>query len=118
MDNGNSAVKTAEPQSMQDRGDNATFAPGSDVSSPLNAFYFPLITAGGFDDLVTPYNPIYPNLRDRQLQRFSRAETMLQSAIYSMKSRLITMQWKVIGEDGPKAQAEACVWNQVADLIL
>lgn len=105
-DSNGSAVKTAEPQSIQDRGDNAAFAPGSDVSSPLNAFYFPLVSAGAFDDMMSPFNPIYPNMRDRQLQRFSRAETMLQSAIYSMKSRLITMEWKVNGPDGPKEKAQ------------
>lgn len=77
------------------------FAPMSDV---LGGGVF-WLTLGTHLDEEPGWNAIYPNYRDRYLRQFSRTESMVASAIYSMKTRMGTLNYNLNGP--PRAQKYA-----------
>lgn len=77
------------------------FAPMSDV---LGGGVF-WLTLGARIDEEPRWNAIYPNYRDRYLREFSRSEAMVASAIYSMKTRIGTLNYNLNGP--PRAQKYA-----------
>src|SRR5690349_16753005 len=89
-------TKAADPAkySVQSRADAAPFAPTSDVTGGGAVFW---ITMGAFLNEEPPWNPIYPNLRDRFLAQFAREESMIAAAKYSMKTRIGTLNYTVNG---------------------
>lgn len=70
------------------------FAPTSDVTGG-GAFF--LLNLGAKLDEEPAWNPLYPNWRDRYLRQFSRTESMVASAIYSMKTRIGTLNYNLNG---------------------
>ncbi|MBA3867774.1 MAG: 2'-5' RNA ligase family protein [Anaerolineae bacterium] len=98
-------VKAADPSrlSVQSRADDSLFAPTSDVNGNGGLFW---LTMGSALDEEPQWNAIYPNWRDRYLLNFSRSEGMLASAIYSMKSRIGTLDYTVNGPPRAKKFAQ------------
>jgi len=90
--NGN---KVADPArlSVQSRAGEAPFAPMSDVTG-AGVFW---IQMGTQLDEEPQWNPIYPHWRDVYLQKFARQEPMLASAVYSMATRISTLNYQVNG---------------------
>ena len=88
-------LKAADPSklSVQSRATDAAFAPTSDVTG-AGLFW---IQMGAAHDEEPQWNAIYPNHRDRYLQQFSRQEPMLASAVYSMATRIGTLNHEVNG---------------------
>lgn len=82
-------TKAADPAklSVQSRASDAAFAPTSDVTG-AGLFW---VQMGTQLDEEPSWNAVYPNFRDRYLQRFSRSEPMLASAVYSMATRIGTL---------------------------
>lgn len=89
--------------SVQSRADDTPFAPMSDVSGSGGIFW---LTMGAALDEEPAFNPIYPNWRDRYLLDFSRRETMLASAVYSMKTRIGTLDFALNGPPRAKKFAQ------------
>lgn len=69
------------------------FAPTTDV---LGGGVF-WLTLGQRLEEEPRWNPIYPNFRDRFLTEFGRSESMMASAIYSMATRIGTLNYEVNG---------------------
>jgi len=90
--NGSKATDPAR-FSVQSRADDTQFAPTSDVTGG-GVFWVQLQTQL---DEEPQWNALYPNHRDRYLQRFSRTEPMLASAVYSMATRISTLNYQVNG---------------------
>lgn len=88
--------------SVQSRVADTTFAPMSDVSGG-GVFW---ITMNAALDEEPSWSAIFPNWRDRYLLDFSRRETMLASAIYSMKTRLGTLDFALNGPPRAKKFAQ------------
>lgn len=103
-------VKAVDPAkySVQSRSDNAPFAPTSDVMGGGGVFW---ITLGTALDEEPNWNPIYPNWRDRYLLQFTRSESMLASAIYSMKTRVGTLNYSLNGPPRAKKFAQDLLNN-------
>lgn len=70
------------------------FAPMSDVMAGGGLFW---VSLGQRLDEEPRWNPIYPNWRDRFLLDFSRSESMAASAVYSMKTRIGTLNYELNG---------------------
>lgn len=89
-------AKAIDPSrySAQSRAGATPFAPMSDVSGSGGVFW---ITLGAHLDAEPTWSPIYPNWRDRWLLDFSRKETMLSSAVYSMATRIGTLDYALNG---------------------
>lgn len=89
-------AKAADPAkySVQSRADDAPFAPTSDVAGAGGLFWFALNQQL---DEEPPWNAIYPNMRDRFLLKFSREESMIAAAKYSMKTRIGTLNYTING---------------------
>lgn len=85
----NKAIDPAR-YSVQSRAEDAPFAPTSDVQGAGGLFW---ITLGAKLDEEPAWNAIYPNWRDRYLLNFRRNESMLASAVYSMKTRVGTLNY-------------------------
>jgi hypothetical protein len=96
--------KVADPTrySVQSRAEDSTFAPMSDVNGG-GVFW---ITMGAALDDMPAWNPVFPNFRDRALLQFSRTETMLASAVYSMKTRIGTLDFALNGPPRAKKFAQ------------
>ena len=58
---------------------------------------FVLVNIGTRLDEIPAWNPIYPNGRDAYLTRWARQETMIASAIYTLKTRIQTLNYEVKG---------------------
>jgi hypothetical protein len=84
---------TPERLSVQSRATDSPFAPTSDVSG-AGLFWVQL---GNQLDEEPQWNAIYPHWRDIYLQRFARQEPMLASAVYSMATRISTLNYQVNG---------------------
>lgn len=100
------ATKAADPskQSVQARADKApAFASASDVAGAGGVFW---ITLGQRLDEEPQWNAIYPNWRDRYLIQFRRTEPMLASAVYSMKTRMGTLNYTLNGPPRAKKYAQ------------
>lgn len=89
--------------SVQGRADAGVLAQTSDAVGDAPALF--LINIGNRADNVSPWNPIYPNRRDQQLKQFSRQETMISSAIYTLKTRAQTLNYEVNGPTRAKKYA-------------
>lgn len=89
-------IKAHNPErnSVQSRADNAPFAPVSDVTGGAGLFW---IQMGSRLDEEPAWNMLYPHYRDLYLQNFSRTEPMLASAIYSMVTRISTLNYQLNG---------------------
>jgi hypothetical protein len=79
----------------------APFAPG--IGSGAGALF---INIGQVADEVLPWNPLYPNLRDRQLTFFSQSEPMVASAVYSMMTRAQSLNYTLSGPPRAKKFAQ------------
>lgn len=99
-------MKLADPSkySNQSRATDSTFAPMSDVAGQGGGLFW--ITMGTALDEEPKWNAIYPNFRDRYLLSFARTEGMISSAIYSMKTRIGTLDWKLNGPPRAKKFAQ------------
>lgn len=88
-------AKAANPAkySVQARAEDSPFAPTSDVAGG-GMFW---LTMGQWLDEEPPWNAVYPNMRDRYLLKFSREESMIASAKYSMKTRIGTLNYTING---------------------
>lgn len=89
--------------SVQSRADASTFAPTSDVNGSGGIFW---LTMGTALDETPNWNPIYPNFRDRALLQFMRSEGMLASAVYSMSTRIGTLDYELNGPPRAKKFAQ------------
>lgn len=98
-------AKAADPakRSVQARAENTNgFTPMSDVNG-AGLFWLSL---GQRIDETPHWNPIYPNWRDRYLLNFSREEPMAASAVYSMKTRIGTLNYELNGPPRAKKYAQ------------
>lgn len=93
MKNGSKAADPAR-YSVQSRAEDAPFAPTSDVTGGAGLFW---VTMGAQLDEEPQWNAIYPHWRDMYLLRFARSEPMLASAVYSMATRISTLNYQVNG---------------------
>lgn len=103
-------MKVADPAkySVQSRAEASTFAPSSDVNGGGGLFW---ITMGTALDEEPKWNALYPNYRDRYLLNFSRTEGMIASAIYSMKTRIGTLDRQLNGPPRAKRFAQELLEN-------
>lgn len=79
------------------------FAPMSDVIGGGGVFW---LTLGQRLEEEPKWNAIYPNWRDRYLKEFSRSESMIASAVFSMKTRIGTLNYDVNGPPRAKKFAQ------------
>src|SRR5258707_1062748 len=98
-------IKASDPSrySVQSRAQPEYFAPTSDVNGNGGVFW---ITMGTALDEEPRWNALYPNYRDRFLLNFSRTEGMLASALYSMKTRIGTLDFALNGPPRAKKFAQ------------
>lgn len=90
--------------SVQSRADaTPAFAPTTDVQGAGGVFW---ITLGQRLDEEPQWNAIYPNWRDRFLLQFRRSEPMVASAVYSMKTRMGTLNYTLNGPPRAKKFAQ------------
>lgn len=95
--------------SVQSRAENSQFAPTSDVQGTGGVFWLQM-AGNAFDDMPA-WNSLYPNFRDRELIRFSRTEPMLSSAVYSMATRIGTLNYALNGPPRAKKYASELLTN-------
>lgn len=97
-------AKAADPAkySVQSRAEDSQFAPTSDVVGG-GMFWLAL---GQMLDEEPPWNAVYPNMRDRYLLKFSREESMIAAAKYSMKTRMGTLNYTLNGPPRAKKFAQ------------
>lgn len=107
LEYGKKAIDPAK-YSVQSRSDDSQFAPTSDVAAGGGVFW---VTLGTSLDEEPKWNPIYPNWRDRYLLQFTRTESMLASAIYSMKTRVGTLNYALNGPPRAKKFAQDLLNN-------
>lgn len=102
--------KAADParNSVQARATDNNFAPMSDVMAGGPIFW---VSLGQRLDEEPKWNPIYPNWRDRYLLEFARSEPMIASAIYSMKTRMGTLNLTINGPQRAKKRAQDLIKN-------
>lgn len=79
------------------------FAPMSDVLGGGGVFW---LTLGQQLEQEPKWNALYPNWRDRYLKDFSRSESMIASAVFSMKTRIGTLNYDVNGPPRAKKFAQ------------
>jgi len=99
-------LKITDPSklSVQSRADaTPAFAPVSDVIGAGGVFW---LTLGQRMDEEPKWNALYPNYRDRFLKEFSRSESMIASAVYSMKTRIGTLNYSLNGPPRAKKFAQ------------
>lgn len=94
--------------SVQSRATDTALAPMSDVTG---AGMFWLGMGGQAGDEAPAWNPVYPNYRDRYLHKFAQSEAMLASAIYSMKTRVATLNYELSGPPRAKKYAAELLNN-------
>lgn len=90
-------------KSVQGRSENGLYRATGDTTVEYPGLL--MITLGQAADAVEPWSPIYPNRRDRYLKAFSRQETMVSNAIYTLKTRMQTLNHEINGP--PRAKAAA-----------
>lgn len=98
--------KTTDPlrHSVQGIANNPNgFAPMSDVMGGGGVLWLAL---GQRLEAEPRWNPLYPNWRDRFLIDFSRSESMAASAVYSMKTRIGTLNYELNGPPRAKKFAQ------------
>lgn len=95
--------------SVQSRATDAPFAPSSDVAGSGGVFW--LTMAAQQNDEAPGWNATYPNYRDRYLLNFSRSEPMLASAVYSMGTRIATLNYEINGPPRAKKFASELLDN-------
>lgn len=102
--------KVANPArlSVQSRATDTALAPMSDVTG---AGMFWLGMGGLAGDEAPAWNPIYPHYRDVYLHKFAQSEAMLASAIYSMKTRIATLNYELSGPPRAKKYAAELLDN-------
>lgn len=83
--------------SVQGRADDTNFVAFPDAIGG-NIF----VHIGNIADEAPDWNALYPNRRDRYLKQFMRSDTMLANGVYSMKTRLQTLNYTVNGS--PRAK--------------
>lgn len=86
-------LKVVDPsrRSVQARAENSNgFTPQSDVMGGGGVLWLSL---GQRLEQEPSWNALYPNWRDRFLLDFSRSESMAASAVYSMKTRIGTLNY-------------------------
>lgn len=99
--------KAADPskRSVQARADATEgFAPMSDVLGGGGGILW--LSLGQHTENVPRWNPLYPNWRDRYLDGFARDESMAASAVYSMKTRIGTLNYELNGPPRAKKFAQ------------
>lgn len=107
--NGNSnGLKELDPTrySVQGRTESAPYGSlgmGGDVGGAGGILW---VALGQAADEMPDWNPLFPNYRDRLLKNFTRQEPMLASAIYSMKSRVQTLNYILSGPPRAKKFAQ------------
>lgn len=74
--------------SIQGRADAGHFIQSGDVQGPFTTLLLPMLAQ--YADSTPQWNPLYPNLRDRYLFDFGQKEGMMASAIYSLKTRMVS----------------------------
>lgn len=104
-------IKAADPskRSVQARAeDTQGFTPVSDVLGGGGVFW---VNLGQKLDQEPRWNPLYANWRDRFLLEFSRSESMAASAVYSMKTRIGTLNYELNGPPRAKKFAQELLNN-------
>jgi LAGLIDADG DNA endonuclease family protein len=96
-------------KSVQGRADAGDWAQSADVIGDA-PFAF-MVNLGIPTDSLIPWSPIYPNRRDTILKRFSRQETMVAAAIYTLKTRAMTLNYEVDGPPRAKNYAQDMLNN-------
>lgn len=101
--------KASDPArySVQSRAEDSKAAPGSDVNG-VGMFWLGL---GQRIDEEIPWNPTYPNIRDRFLIDFARKEPMVAAARYSMKTRVSTLNYTMNAPPRTKKFAQELLNN-------
>lgn len=79
------------------------FAPMSDVSGGGGVLWLSL---GQQVEQTPRWNPLYPNWRDRFLIDFSRSESMASSAVFSMATRIGTLNYELNGPPRAKKYSQ------------
>lgn len=99
----------AARMSIQSRSDaTPAFAPTTDVIGNGGIFW---LTLGQRLEEEPRWNALYPNWRDRYLKEFARSESMIASAIYSMKTRIGTLNYTLNGPPRAKKFAQELLNN-------
>lgn len=97
-------IKDPAKLSVQGRAEASNgFAPMSDVMGGGGLFW---VALGQRLDEEPKWNALYPNWRDRFLMDFSRTESMAASAVYSMKTRIGTLNYSLNGPPRAKKFAQ------------
>lgn len=91
--------------SVQGRAEDYNWLASPDVTGNI------FVQIGNLADEVPEWNALFPNRRDRYLKQFMRSDTMLTSAIYSMKTRLQTLNYTVNGSPRAKKYALELLQN-------
>ena len=102
--------KAADPArySVQSRAEASQFAPTSDVMGGGGIFW---VSLGQRMDEEPKWSAIYPNWRDRFLLEFRRSESMVASAVYSMATRIGTLNYELNGPPRAKKFAQELLNN-------
>lgn len=103
------ALDDEDNKSIQGRADKTQWAAGSDVTSGAPfAFMVNIMQAA---DEIPAWDPIYPNRRDMIMKRFTRQETALASAIYTLKTKTQTLNYEINGPARAKQFAQDLLNN-------
>lgn len=103
------ALDDEENKSVQGRADKTEWAAATDVTSGAPfAFMVNIMQAA---DEIPPWDPIYPNRRDMILKHFTRQETALASAIYTLKTKTQTLNYELNGPARAKQFAQDLLNN-------
>jgi hypothetical protein len=102
--------KAANPAkySVQSRSEASQFAPTSDVMGGGGIFW---VSLGQRMDEEPKWSAIYPNFRDKFLLEFRRSESMVASAVYSMATRIGTLNYELNGPPRAKKFAQELLNN-------
>lgn len=98
-------ARDPERHSVQARADDAknNFGAQSDVNGGIGALW---VTLNARLEQEPRWNALYPNWRDKFLNDFSRSESMAASAVYSMKTRIGTLNYELNGPPRAKKFAQ------------
>lgn len=94
-------VKPEDRYSIQARRDEGLNMFRTPPSYPSGGFF--VWQAPSVQNSIASWNYLYPNTRDYQLKYLSLQDTMMASAIYSMKTRMMTLDYQLNGPDQAKA---------------
>lgn len=98
------AASDPSKRSVQARAEASNgFTPMSDVNGGVGMLW---ITLGQRTEEEPRWNPIYPNWRDRYLLDFARSESMASSAVFSMATRIATLNYELNGPPRAKKFAQ------------